>query len=85
MSKALTELIRDANREITPADRHMILDLVEEQAAEIAKLSIELEHKRSERNAVHVHVRREIGKEYQDRIAELEAQIASLAKSASGG
>jgi hypothetical protein len=38
MSKSLTELIRDANREITPADRHAILDLIEQQAARIAEL-----------------------------------------------
>jgi hypothetical protein len=42
MSKALTELIRDANREITPADRHMILDLIEQQAERIAELEQEL-------------------------------------------
>jgi hypothetical protein len=38
MSKAITELIRDANREITPADRHAILDLIEQQAARLAAL-----------------------------------------------
>ncbi|MDP9651676.1 hypothetical protein [Paraburkholderia caledonica] len=38
MSKSLTELIRDANREIMPADRHAILDLIEQQAARIAEL-----------------------------------------------
>jgi uncharacterized protein Yka (UPF0111/DUF47 family) len=34
----LTELIRDANREITPADRHSILDLIEAADARIAAL-----------------------------------------------
>jgi hypothetical protein len=33
----LTELIRDANREITPADRHAILDLIEASNARIAQ------------------------------------------------
>jgi hypothetical protein len=39
MTAALKELICDANREITPADRHAILDLIEQQAAKIAELS----------------------------------------------
>jgi hypothetical protein len=34
----LTELIRDANREITPADRHAILDLIEAANTRIALL-----------------------------------------------
>lgn len=38
----LTELIRDANREITPADRHLILDLIGEKAARIAELEAAL-------------------------------------------
>jgi hypothetical protein len=42
MSKALTELIRDANRNITPADRHAILDLIEQQAARIAELEAQI-------------------------------------------
>jgi hypothetical protein len=42
MSKALTELIRDANRNITPADRHAILDLIEQQAARIAALEAQI-------------------------------------------
>lgn len=37
-STKLTELIRDANREITPADRHAILDLIEAANARIAEL-----------------------------------------------
>lgn len=37
MAKAITELIRDANREITPADRHAILGLIDQQAAFIAE------------------------------------------------
>jgi hypothetical protein len=41
MSKAITELIRDANRCITPADRHAILDLIEQQADEVAELKHE--------------------------------------------
>lgn len=42
VDKALVELIRDANREITPATRHAILDLIEQQAAGIAEREAQL-------------------------------------------
>jgi hypothetical protein len=34
----LIETVRDCNREITPADRHGLLKLIEQQAARIAEL-----------------------------------------------
>lgn len=36
MNTKITELIRDANQTITPADRHAILDLIDAQASRIA-------------------------------------------------
>jgi hypothetical protein len=39
---SIIELIRDANREITPANRHEILKLVERQAARITELEAAL-------------------------------------------
>lgn len=37
----LIETVRDCNREITPADRHGLLKLIEQQAARIAELESE--------------------------------------------
>lgn len=39
MSARIKELIRDANKPITPADRHAILDLIEGLEAENKKLA----------------------------------------------
>lgn len=50
-------------------------DLIEQQAARIAELATDLERTRQDRNSAHVQARREIGKEYSDRIADLEAQL----------
>lgn len=80
MSKVLTELIRDANRNITPADRHAILDLIEQQAARIAELdaryaeaSAQVIYHATQSNAIHDEL-----VDANARIAALESQIAAL-------
>lgn len=79
MTKALTELIRDANRNITPADRHAILDLIEQQAdaleaanARISDLLTQLEQKELARYTLAMGYERA-----SKRAAELEAQIGT--------
>jgi hypothetical protein len=53
-------------------------DLIEQQAASIAELSLDLERTREERNRSQIEARREIHKEYRDYIAQLEAQIDAI-------
>jgi hypothetical protein len=59
--------------------------LLEEQAARIVELSLDLERARNERNAAHVKARREIHAEYRDRIAALEARAGEAVGYVSAG
>lgn len=79
-TKSLTELIRDANREITPADRHAILDLIEQQAKEIKDARRTAEYWKAEHNASNARIAESEShrNDLADKIVEQQTEIGAL-------
>jgi hypothetical protein len=78
----LIETVRDCNREITPADRHGLLKLIEQQAARIAELEKQLQFE-SARGDYHASAGDETHDALVDahkRIAELEARERTMSR-----
>jgi hypothetical protein len=75
----LIETVRDATRDITPADRHAILDMIEAANARIAELST-CKLCNSTGHSTPCAYPTEINRQQAKRIAELEAQVTAAEK-----